>query len=195
MAVLLFFLALAPLNLAGNSGNADAPLAPTLSVGDQLVEISPELLLDEDLLDELVLETVIIDPVTTGIDHIKVNSGSSLLYDFQAAAAASQKSLASKKRDFENQIRELQESLAAREPGACIDESTPADGHCLFHACTSGGLFTEEALGFGPAVFKLRRMALSLATDDQADFILSLTDKICLAMAHGTIINMNVISL
>ena len=42
-------------------------------------------------------------------------------------------------------------------------------GICLFHACASGGLFTEADLGFRPTVFELRRMALALASPEQIE--------------------------
>jgi len=66
-----------------------------------------------------------------------------------------------------SRVAELQAAVSEVDPTAHIDKSTPADGHCLFHACVSGGLFTEADLGFKPTVYDLRRMALSLATPEQ----------------------------
>ena len=46
------------------------------------------LLLQEDPPDELELETLVIDQISTGLNHTKIDFSNPLLYNFQAAAAA-----------------------------------------------------------------------------------------------------------
>ena len=103
-------------------------------------------------------DTLVVDPITSGISHIKSGSVNPLLSEFQAVASASRAEFETHQKNAAKRAAEVQDAVATWEPGALIDESTPEDGHCLFHACASGGLFTEADLGFRPTVFELRRM-------------------------------------
>ena len=141
--------------------------APVGDTPGQLVETSPEMLLQESISDQDVAETIVLDPITEGIVHTKIDYDNPLLYNFQAAAATSRSTLRSVQKAAQSRVAELEAALIEVDSTAQIHESTPADGHCLFHACVSGGLFTEADLGFRPTVYEFRRMALSLATPEQ----------------------------
>ena len=84
MHVILCLLGLVPVVCAGNG--RDALLPPNVPMDNQLMDASPELLLQEDVPVELEHETLVIDADSTGIAHIKVDHGNPLLYNWQAAA-------------------------------------------------------------------------------------------------------------
>ena len=61
----------------------------------------------------------------------------------------------------------LQEALTGFNDRARLDTTTPADGHCLFHALDRGGLFEEVQFGNALTIPELRRMALQEATMEE----------------------------
>jgi hypothetical protein len=113
------------------------------------------------------METLVYDPSTGGASHIKVESSTGFLLNKKAVVAASLAIHTERNKCMEAHANELQGVLTTYEPGACVDKSTPADGHCLFHACVSGGLFTEHDIGCRLSVVELRQMVFSLATPEQ----------------------------
>ena len=64
----------------------------------------------------------------------------------------------------QNQEIALQASLCRFNAFAVLDESTPGDGHCLFHALRIGGMFDEIDFGNSVTIADLRKMALHEAT-------------------------------
>ena len=85
--------------------------------------------------------------------------------DLKAALLESAQIEARKKQAWQEQVDLLSQSLASFEQGAQLDCSTPADGHCLFHALAQGGLV--EGIPGSLTVEQLRALAISSATPEQ----------------------------
>ena len=63
-----------------------------------------------------------------------------LAFDLEAGLAASVAQHDATRKHLQMQEDSLQQALSGLEPGAALDKTTPADGHCLFHALLQGGL-------------------------------------------------------
>ena len=63
-----------------------------------------------------------------------------LAFDLEAGLAASVAQHAATRKHLQTQEESLEQALSELEPGATLDKTTPADGHCLFHALLRGGL-------------------------------------------------------
>jgi len=62
-------------------------------------------------------------------------------FDWKAAVAASLQLKGERRLRKEQEIQLLEAAVDVAENRACIDQNTPEDGHCLFHALKQGGLF------------------------------------------------------
>jgi hypothetical protein len=91
------------------------------------------------------------------------------LFDWKAAIAASLHLKGERKllklKQLKQEVQLLEAAVDVAESGACIDQNTPEDGHCLFHALAAGGLLSDipESL----TVDELREIALQGATMQQ----------------------------
>ena len=83
----------------------------------------------------------------------------------QAAVEDSLAESASAQEQQERHRKTLQVALDCLEPGALVNTTAPANGSCLFHALTRGGLTC--GIPGGLSVAQLRRVALSIASDEQ----------------------------
>ena len=134
--------------------------------GLSLNEVLVETLLEESLGEETQGDTVVVDADTGGVSHIKV-SALPLQYDVAAGLAMSvaqhQEGLAL----LQAAERDLQAAVSDLEAGALLDQATPADGHCLFHALVRGGIARLEDVPCKLSVSELRAMALSMASEEE----------------------------
>ena len=154
---------------AGPSPDRKPPVSQASSTAHVLEE-PPEAFVLEEIRDEVegASETIVYDADSGAASHIKVSrSNPAILFDFGAAVKASIATREQCKQQRLDKERELQESLHTYEAGAVLDKTTPADGHCLFHALKKGGLLQQEAIGFDLTVKELRSMALQTATEEE----------------------------
>ena len=83
----------------------------------------------------------------------------------QAALHESAQREAQRRREWQEQVSALGEALRKREAGAKLDLNTPADGHCLFHALSRGGLLAGVPASL--TVAELRGLVMNSASPEQ----------------------------
>ena len=116
------------------------------------------------------VEEAIVDDATSGISHMKVSSAPLLpagAFDLRAALAASIANQKESDAIMATRTAALEQALSQFCPGALLDRSTPADGHCLFHALRRGGVASSEDIPCSLSIRELRSLALSVASEEQ----------------------------
>ena len=128
---------------------------------------------EEQLLQEEV-ELLAVDADTGRLRNIKVLTDSEqtgnlppLAYDLEAGIRASlDRKLAATEAAVAAESA-LQAHVARLEGGARLDLTTPKDGHCLLHALRAGGIASFRDIPCQLTIEELRRMALSIASEDE----------------------------
>eukprot|EP00972_Heterocapsa_arctica_P083542 12309592-Heterocapsa_arctica.AAC.1 len=95
----------------------------------------------------------------------------------EAAVAASMAEYEAIEEELKDLEDELQGVLSHHELGATLDTTTPADGHCLFHALLRGGLVGQVGSLSQPTVWDLRRAAVEMASLDELEIAGASTDE------------------
>ena len=108
---------------------------------------------------------MVLDGESGGLSHIKVSPA----HAHESAFAASVADHAVSEQLKAQERRGLQEALDQAEPGAALNVSTPEDGHCLFHALKSGGIFASRPDFNDLDIAALRQVVLSEATTEQRE--------------------------
>ena len=175
--ILTILLCVGPIGGAGVGTLSNVPSHPAASSSSAPVPVNDlpaDALLCEDE-DALGSEAMVVDAETGGLSHIKLSQAHAsasfppLAFDFEAGVAASLAVRAEAGKQTKMAEQEMQTALTKHEAGALLNTSTPADGHCLFHALKHGGLARFENVPCQLTVAELRCMALSMATPEQLE--------------------------
>ena len=87
--------------------------------------------------------------------------------DLKAALLESAEQEAQKKQQWDEEVSLLGIALNGAEEGAVLDQTTPTDGHCLFHALAHGGLLRD--IPGSLTIQQLRSLAVTNATAEQLE--------------------------
>ena len=144
-------------------GGVQTPSNPTGVAPDLPLEVPG---LEEPSTDDI----MVVDPDTSGFDYIKSASQPSMAPggggDLAAAIKASLLVRQEEQQEEQQRRAALQDALSQAERGAVLNTTTPADGHCLFHALRHAGVGSVQDVPCSLTVQELRAMALSSASPE-----------------------------
>ena len=148
-------------------GNPTSPVGS--GAGSMVVPLVEDHATDADLLVQD--DVMVVDGETSGFDYIKTASSSSSSDPSMATnfAAAIRASIAAKEEEEQAETARqdaLQKVLSSLEPGATLNTTTPADGHCLFHGLQRAGVGAMQDVPCSLTVKELRAIALSSASNE-----------------------------